>query len=127
MEKYNYREAMVKDIKEWILANGVLTEAQQKEQTKDELCDWLHDELWDDDYITGNGCYGYASEEKCEEYVAHNLSLYFEAASEFDDWPRNGPRWIYVNPAQHMDATIRCYLLYECIESAIDDLNYEVN
>ena len=127
MEKYNYEEEMVNDIKEWILMNGILTQAKQEEWTKDELCDWLFDELWADDCITGNGSYGYAPEEKCEEYVAHNLSLYFEAAAEFDDWPRNEPQWVYSNPAQHMDATIRCYLLGASIDKAIEELNYEVN
>lgn len=127
MEKYNYEEAMVNDIKEWILMNGILTQAKQEEWTKDELYDWLFDELWANDCITGNGCYGYASEEKCEEYVAHNLSLYFEAAAELDDWPQNRSQWVYSNPAQHMDTTIRCYLLGASIDEAIDELNYEVN
>jgi len=127
MDKYNYEEAMVNDIKEWILMNGVLSQAKSEEWTRDELYDWLFDELWAHDCITGNGCYYYAPEEKCEEYVAHNLSLYFEAAAEFDDWPRSGPQWVYSNPAQHMDTTIRCYLLGTSIDRAIEELNYEVN
>jgi len=28
MEKYNYKEEMVNDIKEWILMNGILTQAK---------------------------------------------------------------------------------------------------
>lgn len=99
MEKYNYKKAMVKDIKEWILMNGILTHAKQEGWTKDELYDWLFDELWANDCVTGNGCYGYTPEEKCEEYVAHNLTLYFEAANEFEDFPNNGTPWIYKNPA----------------------------
>ena len=127
MEKYNYNKAMVNDIKEWILMNGVLSQAKSEEWTKDELYDWLFDELWAHDCITGNGCYGYAPEEKCEEYVAHNLSLYFEAAAEFDDFPTYNTTWIHERPAQHMDTTIRCYLLGASIDKAIEELNYEVN
>lgn len=127
MEKYNYERAMTKDIKEWILMNGILTQAKQEEWTKDELYDWLFDELWANDCITGNGYYGYASEEKCEEYVAHNLTLYFEAAAEFEDFPTYNTTWVHERPAQHMDATIRCYLLGASIDKAIEELNYEVN
>ena len=127
MEKYNYEEAMVADIKEWILLNGVLSQAKSEEWTKDELYDWLFDELWANDCITGNGCYGYAPEEKCEGYVAHNLSLYFEAATEFEDFPTYNTAWVHERPAQHMDATIRCYLLGASIDKAIVELNYEVN
>jgi len=104
--------------------NGVIPHAQQEGWSKDELAEWLSDEVWDHDCITGNGAYYYAPEDKCQEYVATNLALYFEAANEFCDFPNNGTPWIYKNPAQHMDATIRCYLLGECVWSALDELNY---
>ena len=72
--------------------------------------------------MTGNGPYGYAREEQCREYVASNLDLYYEAAREFDDFPTGEVAWTSRNPGQHMDATIRCYLLGECIEKALEEL-----
>ena len=125
MEKYDYRRQMTDNIKDWILMNGVLPHAQKEEWSKDQLAEWLDDELWTHDCITGNGAYGFAKEEKCQEYVGTNLGLYFEAAREFDDWPTGLSSWTTRNPAQHMDATIRCYLLYDCIYQALEELNYE--
>lgn len=117
MEKYDYRKAIIKELKDWIHDN-----LDDKEIEDDEISNWIYDEVWAEDSITGNGCYGYAPEEKCQEYVCTNLDLYFEAANEFSDFPSSGTPWIYRNPAQHMDATIRCYLLGECIETALEEL-----
>ena len=125
MKKYDYRKAMTNDIKDWILMNGILTQAKKEEWTYDELYDWLYDELWAHDCITGNGHTGYASEEKCQEYIASNLTTYFEAANEFCDFPNNGTPWIYKEPARHMDATIRCYLFGECIDTALKELKFD--
>lgn len=125
MEKYDYRRQITDNIKDWILMNGVIPHALKEEWSVGELSEWLNDTLWAHDCITGNGAYGYAREDLCEEYVGTNLGLYFEAASEFEDFPNSGTPWIYKNPAQHMDATIRCYLFNECIDKALEELNYE--
>ena len=125
MKKYDYRREMTDAIKNWILENGVIRQALKDELSVDDFRENLNDELWDKDCITGNGAYGFAREDLCQEYVGTNLGLYFEAAREFDDWPSGDTPWIHRNPAQHMDATIRCYLLYECIDKALDELNYE--
>lgn len=122
MSKYDYRRETTSNIIEWIKMNGVLEEAKEQEWSYQELYDWLYDELWVHDCITGNGPYCYANEEQCEEYVAKNLDLYFEAANDLCDFPSAGTPWIYKNPAQHMDATIRCYLFGECLYQALDDL-----
>ena len=125
MKKYDYKKEMVKDIKDWILMNGILQQAKQEEWSDDECRDWLYDELWDKDCITGNGTYGYAPEDKCGEYVSSNFNYYFEAAREFCDFPTGEVDWVNKNPARHMDATIRCYLLGECIDIALEELKYE--
>lgn len=115
MEKYDYRAHMIADIKQYI---------------KDNEIDWknepyLYDTLWEEDEITGNGYNSYASEEECEDYVCHNLDLYFEAAREFDSWPRTFEEWTWRNPAQVMDSTIRCFLLSEALSYALEDLRDE--
>jgi hypothetical protein len=126
MIEYNYKRVITDNIKEWILMNGVLPHAQKEEWSKEDLAEWLNDELWAHDCITGNGPHGFAPEEKCQVYVAGNLTTYFEAAEEFCDFPTHDSPWIRKNPAQHMDATIRCYLLYECINQALEELNYDL-
>ena len=124
MEKYNYKKEMIKNIKKWILENGIL--CNYNEDNYDDIFNWLYDELWDKDCITGNGTYGYASETQCGEYVGTNFDLYFEAAREFNDFPTEKMTWTKERPAQHMDATIRCYLLGECISQAIHDLILDI-
>ena len=119
MEKYDYRKSITKEIKEWIIQNVIINQYDPENPTK--LLDWLYDELWNKDCITGNGGYGYASEDKCCEYVGTNLGLYFEAAEELEDLIDT--TWTTYKPASHMDTTIRCYLLMECIELAIKELN----
>ena len=125
MEQYNYKQALCADIKEWIHLNGIIEEAEKQDWAKEQLKDWLYDELWPLDCITGNGTYGYAHENECEKYLAGNLSLYFEAAREFCDFPTGDTPWMRDHPARHMDATIRCYLLGECIEDAIKEYKNE--
>lgn len=122
MKKYDYRQAIKDDIKKYVIENNWIDEHYEPDIEYEELIDELYDEIWAEDSITGNGCYYYDTEEKCQEYVASNLSLYFEAANEFSDFPSGSTPWVYHNPAQHMDATIRCYLLGECIREACDEL-----
>ena len=121
MYKYDYKESICENIKLWIEENKSEVEAQKAEGDESDLADWLNDQLWAEDSITGNGLDYYNTEEACQEYVASNLTLYFEAANEFCNFPNNGTPWIYKNPAQHMDTTIRCYLLGECIWKLINE------
>ena len=115
MVYYDYRYNMKKDIINYILDNKIDI---YQDNIEDKLCD----DLWYENDITGNTDKFYDTEKKCQEYVATNLPLYFEAVTEFCDFPRSRDTWIYKNPAQHMDTTIRCYLLDECICNAIEEL-----
>ena len=74
MEKYNYKEAIVHDIKEYIITNEIEIDLED-----DEASNWLYDELWDEDSITGNGAFFYDTEEHCSEYICFNLNLAFTA------------------------------------------------
>ena len=122
MEKYDYRAAMVKDIKEYIKDNSHALNVDPLEE--DDITSYWYDMMWSEDCITGNNAYYYDTEEKCEEYLKGNLKLYFEAARELqDETIGHDAMWKKENPAQYMDATIRCYLLYECIDRALEELN----
>lgn len=121
MDRYDYRKVIKNEIIDWIISNTDLMENKES-LYDDEISNWIYDEVFAEDSVTGNGPYGYAREEQCREYVASNLDLYFEAAREFDDFPTGTTPWTVRNPAQHMDATIRCYLLGECIENALEEL-----
>lgn len=116
MEKYNYRAVIKADIEEWLNFNP----EEIKDMDIDDAADHLNDVLWSEDDITGNGGGWYDSEHKCEEYICHNLDLFFEALFEFGELDASLLEIILKNAKQEtlarfIDCTIRCYLLNECI------------
>ena len=115
MEKYDYEKILYKDIKQYIEDEKI----NFKEYTKEDLYEKLSDELWDVDKITGNGPFGYASEEQCAKYVGDNLKLAFEALREFETRLKDVPDDF---PAKYMDATVRCYLFHTVLGQVLDDL-----
>lgn len=126
MEKYNYREVMKADIRQWMEEN--------KEEYADipeaDLYDYLNDLMWVDDNITGNNEFFYDSEYKCEEYLCHNLDLLFEALFEFGEFEADLLDKVHkANEhgtfARWADCTIRCYLLGECLWQVLKELGYE--
>ena len=117
-ERYNYMEAMKKDIKEYIN-----NEVNLKDFTdRDDLEEKLNEDLWVNDSVTGNasGSY-YCNSWKAEEAICHNLDLLGEAMKEFGcevDLLEKGAEWA--------DVTIRCYLLGQAIEKVLDDMEEEL-
>ena len=79
---YNYREAMVKDIMDFVIDNYM---EPASDMTRDEYIEALNDELWGVDMITGNGGFYYASEEECMNYVGYGLHEFVEALDECID------------------------------------------
>lgn len=120
MEKYDYREAMIKDIKKYIKDNP---QEWVDPFITDDIQNYWYDLLWSEDCITGNGTMWYTSEEKCEEMLAHNINLAFEACEEFMiDMKTLFKAAAEGNAARYIDCTIRCYLLGECLEKALEEL-----
>ena len=114
MEKYNYFEAVKNAVLDYINEN----EIKVTTSNKDELAEQLHDDLWADDSVTGNGSGSYFFNTwKAEEALCHNLDLLGEACEEFGstaDLLKDG--------AEACDVTIRCYLLPQAISKALDEL-----
>lgn len=125
MEKYNYREAMKADIREWLQNN----QDEYKDVPESRLYDTLNDLMWEDDDVTGNTSF-YDSEYKCEEYLCHNFDLLFEALFEFGEFEADLLNRVHEVSnkgvfAQWADCTIRCYLLGECLWIVLDELGYK--
>lgn len=116
MEKYNYREQVKSDILDYIAEHEIKVTASNRE----EVAEQLHDELWVNDSVTGNasGSYTFNAWE-AEENICHNLDLLKEALEEF------GSNIADLDSAEMCDVTIRCYLLGECIEAALDEVEEE--
>ena len=130
MEKYDYRRAITDEIKDWIVNNTDLMEDSETTIYDDDIANWIYDEVWCEDSITGNGAYYYDTEDKCSEYLCHNLDLVCEALRDFG-MDENVKAIIkqYENKslARYFDCTVRCYLLGECIEIALEELKNEQN
>ena len=126
MEKYDYRAHMIQDIKEYVEANKNIQLIDPLYED-DSIIDRWYDMLWDVDEVTGNGCFYYASEDECCEYIAKNFDLAFEACDElYVEYKKLKEKAAEGYLARYLDCTIRCYLLGECIEQAFKEMGYEV-
>lgn len=120
MNKYNYLEAITNDIECWMDKDGDSFDISQFED-REEAAEFLHDELWGEDSITGNGPDGYDSENACEEYLCHNIDLIIDACDTFGiDYTDLRMRYKKGTFAVYLDCTIRCYLLGQAIDKALE-------
>lgn len=115
MERYDYLEAVTSDVKDYIENEITMSDYSDR----DELAEHLNDELWTVDSVTGNGSGSYTFNTwQAEENLCHNLDLLGDALREFDC----GLDYIAEKGAEACDVTIRCYLLGQAIEAALDEL-----
>ena len=115
MEKYNYRESICEDIREYIRENDIVVTTENK----DELYEELSDKLWVEDSVTGNASGSYTFNTwRAEEYLCHNMDLLQDACEEFCCEPK-------LDSAEWCDVTIRCYLSGECLSEVLDELEEE--
>lgn len=119
---YDYMEAMVDDIKEWVEDNIDAADFDDRESLEEQL----NDDLWADDSVTGNGSGSYTfNRAKAKEYVVDNMDLLGEMIQEFDiDAKTVGEKFIEQD-WEYFDVSIRCYLLGQAIGEALDQLDLE--
>jgi hypothetical protein len=117
---YDYREAVKNDVIEYIKNEVNLEEYRGR---KDELEEFLNEELWTVDSVTGNASGSYTfNTYKAEENICHNLDLLGEALTEFG----SGADYLITHGAEAADVTIRCYLLGEAIAEALEEFEDEL-
>lgn len=120
MNKYNYLEAITNDIECWMDKDGDPFDISQFE-SRDEAAEFLNNELWDEDSITGNGGNYYDTEYQCEEYLTHNLGWIVIVCEEFGIDMEIIIEHSHENDlARYLDCTIRCYLLAQAIDNALE-------
>ena len=119
---YNYLEEVTKDVKEYINENYDNTyEIKCYYDNLDDFKEKLNDKLWNSDSVTGNasGSY-YFNRYKAEEAICHNWDLIGEMLDEgFYDLDCGG-----IDP-ERIDVTLRCYVLSEAIDMALDELGID--
>lgn len=115
--RYDYRESVKNDIKDYIRENEITWTAEDRDEVEQQLAE----DLWTVDSVTGNASGSYTFNAwKAEEYLCHNYDLLAEAIEEF-----GGNTDILRAGAESCDVTIRCYLLGQCIAAALDELENE--
>ena len=113
MERYDYREHVLEDVRDYITNHYTREELKELADDLDELCEKLHDEMWTADSVTGNGSGSYTFNAwQAEEYLCHNLDLIQEVGKEFGGLDLTSP--------ESCDVSIRCYLLGECISEILN-------
>ena len=129
MERYDYLQAVKKDVIDWLNEHEDF-----KTEHADESGKWLRDdnrgeieqELYDtlfvEDSVTGNGSGSYFFNSwKAEEALCHNLELLGEACAEYGDDVAK----LLERGAETCDVVIRCYLLYNAINEVLDNWSDE--
>lgn len=118
MTRYNYYDAVTNDVRMWIEDHREYI--IEKEFTDvDELREWLYDEMFCADAVTGNGSGSYTfNTYQAEENICHNLDLLGEACEEFGSTAD-----VLKDGAGACDVTIRCYLLSECLSNVLEEID----
>lgn len=116
-ERYDYREVVKNDIKEYLDEH-----CEKGKRITDKERDSLYDDMFVSDSVTGNasGSYTFNSWE-AEENVCHNLDLLGEAMDEFGCADALAERM----SGEWADVTIRCYLLGQLLDEVIEEWNDE--
>ena len=119
---YDYRTAMRADVEEWIDDNGGIVELVKEHGDADEIEQYLNDELFCDDSITGNGSGSYwFSSYRAQIALIGNLDLVGEANEEYGGISKDA----WSNP-EALDVIVRCYLLGEVISGWVEDNREEI-
>ena len=114
MEKYDYREHVLEDIREYISNNYTREELKELADDLDELENKLDDEMWTADSVTGNGSGSHTFNAwQAEENLCHNLDLIQEVGREFGELDLTSP--------ESIDVSIRCFYLRGCINEVLNE------
>jgi hypothetical protein len=112
---YDYLRAIIQDVKDAIPSYDY-----DDCYDLDDVRDQLHDDLWVDDSVTGNGSGSYTfSREEARGYVGDNMELLVDAIEEFGGDPQSYKRAL--TDPEYADVSIRCYLLGGAIDCALED------
>lgn len=118
---YNYLKEMTRDIVDYVKDNYTL-----KDLENPDFRDTLYDELWIEDDVTGNGVRGSywtingKSKSRAIVFSGTNVDLLVEALEEFGNEIADYKRAL--KDPNFADITIRCYLLGEAIDKALQIL-----
>lgn len=115
---YDYSQAVFDDVVDYLREN-VLDNPNSFDEIDNLDTDQLNDDLWIEDSVTGNGSGSYTMNTlKAEQNLVGNYNLLCESLTEFGEEDKT----IVDLEPESADVTIRCYLLPQAIDDAIDYL-----
>lgn len=116
---YSYLEAMKEDVLEYINNKINLSDYEDL----DELEQFLNDELWTVDSVTGNASGSYTFNRcQAQEYVCDNMDELKEALDEFGIDAETITDKFLSEDWEYFDVTIRCYLLGAAISEGLEEI-----
>lgn len=117
MEKYNYQQAVIDDIKQYINDNNIIVTAKNR----DDIYDTLYDDLVNSDSVTGNASGSYTFNTwQAEENLCHNWDLMEEAGNEL-----GYDSDVLAKGAEYLDVMIRFYLVGQLLGSVLDEIQQD--
>lgn len=117
---YDYRKAIREDIKNAIEDNKNYWD-NWDEMDADEKREFLNDELWCDDSVTGNGSGSYTfNAAKALDNISGNEDLITDTVSDFGISAETVAE--HLTDWEYWDVSIRCYLLAQEIENVLDEM-----
>ena len=94
---------------------------------REALAEYLNDELWTDDAVTGNASGSYTFNRcKAREYVLADFETVSDALREFCVEADEIGRRFLSEDWEWLDVTARCYVLSMAIENALDEMAGEL-
>ena len=119
MERYDYFDAVREDLKRYVEDVYGPESVEDVEAIDREA---LYDAAFVSDAVTGNASGSYTFNTwDAEENLCHNMDLLEDAANEFGDGLE-----LLGRGAEACDVTIRCYVLGQVIDDALEELKEEL-
>ena len=119
---YDYLEAVKDDVKEYIKNEVNVGDYSDR----DEMGEQLYDTLFCEDSVTGNASGSYTfNSYKAKEYIESDPEAYTyirELVSEYGIEAETVADKFLNEDWEYWDVSIRCYLLYQAVDKALEEL-----
>jgi hypothetical protein len=124
MTNFNYTEAVTADVIDFIRDEVNASDYENRES----LSEFLNDELWCCDSVTGNASGSYTfNAYKAKEFIFTDPDTVSEALREFCVDAETIAEKFLSQDWEYFDVTARCYVLSQAIEAALDSLENELS
>ena len=112
-ETYDYIEALIEDIKQYLEDNDI----NKNDVDEDEL----NDKLFNEDTVTGNGSGSYTfNTEQAKQNLIGNEDLVRSMIEDGFATPEGVMDWFMDEDYETIDVAVRCYLLDQAISEVLD-------